>query len=123
MTDFSMIRGDTKVLAVTLSNVNGTPLDLTDKTLTWTAARWGADDLVKTEGDGIEIVSAIAGTCTVTIDPADTEDLSFPYEFAWGAYRGNIELRWDFEVLSGDEVRTPLRGRLKVYPDVTRNTA
>lgn len=125
MTDFAMIRGDTKTLAVTLTDVNGDALNLTDKELTFTAARFGSDDIVKTEGDGITVTSAMDGECTVTIEPADTENVSFPNEFGWGGYRGSFEYRWDFEVVddSTGEVRTPLRGRLKVYPDVTRNTA
>lgn len=121
MTDFSMIRGDTKTLTVTLTNSNGSPLDLTDKTLTFTATRWGySTGIVKTEGDGIEVTSALDGICEITIDPADTADLEPDY---WGGY-SLLSYTWDFQVENeAGEVRTPLRGRLKVYPDMTRATA
>lgn len=116
MTRLAMVRGDTRAFTVTLTDESDAPLDLTDLSLAFTAKRrhGDADDdavIRKTIGVGIEVTDAEGGEATITIDPADTRDLT------------NLRtLVWDLQVESADgtDVRTPLSGRFVITADVTR---
>lgn len=118
MIRLSMMRGDTKTLTVTLTDADEEPLDLdllSDITFT---AKLHYDDtadtsttIVKTLGDGITPVDPPSdGVCTITIDPADTEDFAYSYRLMW-----DIEVIGDYE----QDVRTVARGYLYVYRDIT----
>ena len=114
MTTLSMVRGDSAEFSVHLTEGDGSDLDLTGLDITFTVKEHRfLDDadalLVKTVGDGITIVSASEGTLTIAIDPADTSELEHLPTY-----------RWDVQVQSGGDVRTPLTGRLIISPDVTR---
>jgi len=119
VTNLSMIRGDTRSFALTLTDGAGSPLDLTDVTLTFTAKLrlTDADDeaiIVKTDADGIEISDDPSdGMATLTIDPEDTEVLGY-----------SRSLYWDLQVEDAlGAVQTPLSGRLSIRADVTRDRA
>jgi hypothetical protein len=104
MSNLHVIRGDSQVFELTLT---GLPVGgLTDADLTFTV-----DGLVtKTLGDGIVVTDAPAGEATITIDAGDTggapdHPRSYPY---------------DVQVTFSDgTVKTPVRGRFTVLPDVT----
>lgn len=78
--NISMIRGDSGVFAITITDTNGTPVELTDSdVLTFTLRRTVRDPTIvlqKTITDG-----------TLTINPADTQDMPF------GAYVYDVELK------------------------------
>jgi hypothetical protein len=125
MDRWSMMRGDDPPFSFTVSD-DGTPIDLTGCELTWTAKRHYEDaqdadsTIVKTIGDGIEVVSAAAGTIIVTLDAADTADI----ESEWPAWVTGCTYVWDLEVLDDyEQKRTRGRGTLRVYRDVTVSTA
>jgi hypothetical protein len=114
VTLLSMTRGDTATFTLTLTDAAGGPLDLTDLDITFTAKRstYDADAdavLRKTVGSGITVADDPAtGVATLTITAADTADLS-----------QSKSLPWDVEVVDGEDVRTPLSGRLVISRDVT----
>ena len=118
MTLLQVTRGDRHVFDLALTDGAGAPLDLTARSLRFTAKTRIADSdadavLVKTIGDGIELVDADEGTATLTIEPDDTSDIDLPRT-----------LIWDLQVEDGaGDVRTPLRGKLAIVRDVTRNTS
>lgn len=104
-------RGDTETFTVNLTDSAGEPLDLGALDLTFTAKRLYGDTvpfLTKTIGAGIDLDQYELGRATITIDPADTEDLTHTERFVW-----------DVQVDNGTDVRTPLKGRLVVVMDVT----
>ncbi len=111
MTDFTITRGDDRVLAGVATQ------QLTDAILFFTAKvnRHDTDDqavITKELDAGIEIVDENAGTFEVTIDAADTDDLDTP-----------LLLLWDLQGIDSiDKVRTLASGRLLVQPDITRRT-
>lgn len=118
MADLEVIRGDDEVLDVSFKQPDGiTPLDITGALGIWfTVKRSSLDDdadalIQKSLGAGIAVVSAPAGTATITISPADTADIE-P-----GTHR------WDAQVKDGlGKVRTAAKGAFKVVYDVTRVT-
>ena len=101
----TMIRGDTRVFTVTMTNDAGAPLDLTDAEIAFTV-----DDLFdKSLGDGIAVADPETGIATITIDPADTSSSD-----ARRAYSYDVQV-----TLEDGSVKTPLRGQFVVTPDVT----
>jgi hypothetical protein len=110
--NLSAIRGDTEVYELTLTD-GESPLDLTAADIVFTAKRRLADTdflFQKVIGDGIEIDDdPTTGLATLTIEASDTGDL--PSHATYLAY--------DLEVTVADVVKTPLRGRLRVIPDVS----
>lgn len=111
------IRGDTERYAITLADAEGDPLDLDTLSEIWFSVRDdGVEIINKTLTDGgITVTDADAGTAEITLDPADTEDL---------ATRA-LSLAFDVQVLdtaSGD-ISTPIRGRIRISPDVTTATS
>lgn len=113
MIRLAMMRGDTRPLSVTLSDADGLPINLDELSEINFTARLYYDDttgiITKTLADGVAIDDASAGTCTVTIDPADTSDLTYSRRYVW-----DIEVVTDYE-----ETKTVARGYLFVYRDVT----
>lgn len=107
-----MTRGDTKYLHVRIANADG-PLDLTGKTLRFTAKRSHSNTdaeavTSKVSGDGIELMEE-TGMAEIALDPADTRDL--PARL--------VRLVYDVQLKSGSEVFTVAAGTLTVNPDVT----
>lgn len=113
-----MTRGDTAAFAVHIVDADtGDDVNLTGLVLTFTAKHKYEDAdadavFVKTLGDGIAVVSAEAGTATITVSPEDTDDLTY-----------HRTLVWDLQVEDGADVRTPLRGTLAVRRDVTQGVS
>lgn len=103
----TMTRGDEKVFNVTLHAADTSPLDLAGLDLTFTATR-GDIVITKIIGDGITVTDEPGGLASVTIAPADTQD-----------FEERIELTWDLQVADGEDIVTPLEGRLVVTPDVS----
>lgn len=72
--------GATQTLALTLKNEDGTAFDLTSCTRLEFVARQAISDtattISKTLSSGVSIVSASAGTATVTLTSSDTLSLS-----------------------------------------------
>lgn len=77
--DFSMYAGDDKILQVTVRDLVGTTVDITD----FTEIRWALSKSVgrqppileKVLSAGVEIISGGVGRFDVTINSADTESL------------------------------------------------
>lgn len=107
-------RGDTETYGITLADAEGDPLDLDTITEIWFTIRseYGASaDVEKTLTDGgITVTDANAGTAEIVLDPADTED--FPDHLV--SYPFDVQVR----DTNGD-IATPIRGRIRVSPDVT----
>lgn len=78
--NISMIRGDSGVFIITITDTNGTPVELTDGDgLTFTLRRTPRSPTIvlqKTITDG-----------TLTINPSDTQDMQF------GSYVYDVELK------------------------------
>lgn len=82
MSDFSIFAGDTKLLTVTVTDEAGEAVDITTASIKWQAARSVEDEAVieKTSpSGGIEITDGSGGEFVVTLDAADTGDLSGLY--------------------------------------------
>ena len=116
MSLLTLHRGDTEVYTISLTNDAGTALDLTGLTITFTAKRRPTDSdldavLSKSTADGIVVDDdPTTGIAVLTIDPADTEDLT-----------DLRSLYWDIQVDDGaGDVRTPLLGLLAITADITR---
>ena len=107
MNCLTTIRGDTEEYTISLVDDAGDPFDLTDCGLTFTVR----DLLVKTETDGIAFaLDPTSGVAVNTIDAGDTA----------GAPDVRTSYPYDVQVTtSAGIVRTPLRGRFIVIPDVT----
>lgn len=121
MSLLSIVRGDRKVFSIALTDSDGDPIDLDLLTLTFTAKE-NVLDLVplleKVSGDGIEHAANQSttgkGLATLTIDPADTADLT--------ALRTDGE--WDVQIDDGaGDVRTVLSGRIVITADITTPVA
>jgi hypothetical protein len=104
-----MVRGDTRIFTIALTDAGGAAIDLTDTDVWFSVS--GA--FTKTLGDGVAITDPTSGIALVTVEPADTE-----------AMRGRTVRRFDVQLkLSDGSIRTPIRGRFVVLPDVTTDTA
>lgn len=78
--NISLIRGDSGVFTVTITDTNGTPVELTDSdVLTFTLRRTTRDPTI--------VLQKIIAGGELDIKPADTEGLTF------GAYIYDIELK------------------------------
>lgn len=98
-----MTAGDTETLAGTATSQAGAAINLTAASITYQLTDGSCVLVEKTLSDGIAVVSAAAGTFTVTLAPADTATLEA------GTY-------WHSAVVtsSGGTVTTTLRGRLRI---------
>lgn len=72
MQKFSMYRGDTKHLIITITEKDGSLVSLEGANAVWTMG-----DVTKTLGDGIQITGE--GKVTVYLNPIDTEGKSGSY--------------------------------------------
>lgn len=70
--DFDFFIGTTKTVTFTVTS-GGSPYDLSSLAVTWALSRMPNESptVTKTESDGITIVDAGAGTCSVQIDAGD----------------------------------------------------
>jgi hypothetical protein len=102
----SIHRGDDRSLTVTAS----ASMQGADLTFTARHRRHSEEVLIeKISGDGITLGPDPFTTATITIDAADTEDLTPDV------------LYWDLQLVdSSDEVHTVADGRLAILEDVTR---
>lgn len=119
MTVLNVIRGDQQAYSITLTEGDGTALDLTGLDVTFMAKRHlqdlDADALItKTATDGIAVnVDPTTGLAVLTLTPDDTELLA-----------DADRLYWDLQVDDGlGDVRTPLRGKLVIAGDVTAGSS
>lgn len=117
MAALSMTRGDSATITVTVVGGDGTPVDLTGKTLRFTAKQHAADAqaaavMAKVTGAGITHqaqVGATRGLADVTITPADTVTVAaYPVAFVY-----------DVQLTDGADTYTTETGSLTVRPDVT----
>lgn len=109
MGNIEIIKGDTLVINVTLYESDGvTPRNLTGKTyaakLRSNPAATGAPDATFTQA----VVSAPAGTMTLTLDNTVTDTLS-----------PSLTYYFDLEETNGSVITTVLRRSLTVVQDVT----
>jgi len=76
-TDFSMYSGDSKTLAITITDKSGSAVDLTGATVKYAIAgsATATTKLVSKQTGGAGITTAL-NVATVTIDPADTEAIA-----------------------------------------------
>lgn len=71
-----IIKGEKRKLTVRLTQANGEPYDLTGHTLIEAKFKsTGANPIVKTDTDGITVVSDILGKVEITLEIADTNAL------------------------------------------------
>ena len=117
MSLLTMDRGDRRSFDIALTRPDGTPLDLTALSLTFTAKRRLSDSddqavIQKTADAGIVVdADPTTGLAVLTLEPEDTELLT-----------DLRTLRWDIQVDDGaGDVRTPLKGKLAIAADVTRS--
>lgn len=76
---FALTAGEDRTLSLTATNVSGAVLNLTGATLTFKLARHLSDASVLDKTPSI--VSAAAGTMTVSLTDSDTDDLSRSYVY------------------------------------------
>lgn len=115
MTDFTIKRGDDRVLAVAATDADGAQ-DLTDVTLFFTAKlrRADADEdaVIAKDAADITITDEDAGLFEVALDAEDTDSLEAP-----------LLLLWDIQGIdSTAKVRSLAEGRLLIQADITRRT-
>lgn len=118
-TDLAMTRGDTWTRTITVVDAANARVNLTGKTLTFTArtAAGGTAVVTKTTGSGIVHATqsgATEGQATLTLDPADTSALA--------AYATTLVC--DVQLTDGSARYTVIpapgdRFTLTVYPDIT----
>jgi len=112
---FSMKAGDTKNLFITIKDLAGNLIDLSDvQSIRWWASRGTLESfsrtpvLQKSQDDGIEDVALIDGEFVVRIVPADTQELN-------GSYYYEVEIRDAF-----GNVSTPIADSFTVTKDLIR---
>lgn len=109
--DFTMWSGDTRRLSITVDDGASPPvaINLTSSTIEWHLAKRLTSTvaiLTKTVGGGIALTDPVNGVFEVTIDPADTADLS-------GEYYHEAEV-----TLSGGDKSTVLVGIATIKRDL-----
>lgn len=104
------VRGDTTSWPFALAQSDGGPAwDLSALTLTWSARVPGGGGVFSgSGGSGITVVSAVAGTGTIDVTPAD-----------WDGWEGSGVLDWDLQANSAGQIRTVAYGTITVRADVT----
>ena len=116
--NFTMVRGDTRVLTLTISQKGtSTALDVTSATVKFTA-KTSKDQIQKvfqkTVGTGVVLTTPTEGVITVTIGPSDTSGVVIPD----GA--DSVKLYYDCQVtLSSGAVYTVASGVITLTKDVT----
>jgi hypothetical protein len=115
--NLSIYRGQTAIFSCTAKK-NGTVIDLTGGTLRMTAKYQYRDAdnaavFALSTGSGISVISAPAGTFTITISPTNTSSLPFH----------TVPLVYDIRLTeSGGAVDVLAYGTLTVSPNVTVTT-
>lgn len=115
--DSALIRGDSNIFTVTVTDQDGAAMNLTGAKLFFTAKYSRSDTDAEaifqksSPSNGIEITSAAGGLATVTITTMDTYNLT-----------ENIAAYYDLQVKdSSGRVFTATRGRLEILMDATVN--
>lgn len=107
-TNFDAYQGETKTLAVTITDDGGSPLDLTGLSAEWrltTRVDPNTAVVTKTDGAGITITDAVAGKLEVQLDGSDTE-------IDPGSYRHELRLT------GTGYVATVLAGRVTIRDSI-----
>lgn len=105
--DIKIMRGDTEVINVTVTNANGTPVNLTGDTFA-SQIRYERDAATIAASFVCVVSNAAGGVVTLTLNPAASAALN-----AGVAY-------WDLQRTSGGVVSTIVSGKCTVLADVTR---
>jgi hypothetical protein len=115
--NLDIVRGDDEVLDFAFQDEDGGPLDLSGAYQVWFTAKHSLMDededavILKTLGDGVEIVSELEGVGTIEISGSDTAGLP-----------SKATLKFDVQLLdSTEKTKTLISGNLRVSPDVTRS--
>lgn len=77
--DFSLCKGDSRQITVTVKDQNGTVINLTGATIRWVLLNPARATLLykdNTPSKGITITDAVNGLCSIKIDTKDTQNLS-----------------------------------------------
>ncbi len=116
MATLAMTRGDRRTILVTVTDVNGDPVNLASYLIRFTAKRKVRDSdssavIAKSIGDGVTVTDAPGGLLSITIDPEDTSGLPSV----------STTLVWDMQVNGGGGPETIVSGTLLITPDVTRS--
>lgn len=82
--DFELFAGDDFILEFTVTDEDGTALNITGASISWVVWDGSTAVLTKTTASGISITDAAAGEFRVTLAPADTYTLE-PKAYAHGA--------------------------------------
>jgi len=109
--DDVFVAGDSATIIVEIVSGDGTPTDLTNKSVEFGLAEYaGGAPLVEksTRGNGITVTDAPGGVVEVSLEPSDTDDLG---------QRGGWEYHFEIEVQSGPTVVTVTRGTLTIHSD------
>jgi len=114
----NMVRGDRAVFELAIRDAVGDALSLAGKELYFTAKTAVSDldadaVIVKAIATGIVVTDEAGGIAEVTIDPADTEDLTAETTLVY-----DVEMR---DPVTSD-VATVVLGTLIVVPDVRQGT-
>ena len=100
--NLSLVAGETRQIAVTLTDSDGVAIDLTDAAIEYEAGF--VTPLTKSLGSGITVTDAAAGQFTIDLEQADTVD-----------YDRTLSVLHECKVLtSGGEVIVVFTGRLRV---------
>lgn len=118
MTDFSVYRGDSKTIQVTITDsVTSNPIDLTEAILRFAVKRrtdLSNDDaeIFKTSYDAseIEITDAVNGVCVIKLEPADNDlplgsycwDLELTRKGSFSTSTGTFDVTTGSNVLDAD---------------------
>lgn len=105
--DIKVMRGDTEVFNITLSDSAGTPINLTGDTFA-SQIRYNRDD----------VTIAASFTCVITDAPNGVVQLTLG-AVASAALNDGVAY-WDLQRTSGANVSTVLSGKCTVLADVTR---
>lgn len=102
--NFTMTAGDTKTLVVSVTDAEGSAVNITGATIRWVCKRslGKAASISKTTVLGISLTDAVNGQFTVTLNPSDTDDLA-------GIFQHEVEL-----TASDGTISTILSGTMKV---------
>lgn len=106
---FTIKQGDSFAINITIKDSEGVAMDLTGKTVFFTAKKWKED----TDANAIiskavlDIITPEDGTVTISLTAEETA------LFREGVYW------WDIQVVDGDSVQSTAKARLRVTSDVT----
>jgi hypothetical protein len=105
--DIKIMRGDTEVLNIVLTNSGDMPVDLTGDVFT-SQIRYNRDDASVAATFTCVVTNALAGMVTLTLSPASSASLN-----AGVAY-------WDLQRNDSGVITTLVAGKCTILADVTR---